>query len=937
MASETELERLVVRLVGDVSQYVTSLNKASSTTQIAADSIAKEMEKSTAAVSSSSAKSASIVDTAAKEMAASLKKGEAVTRSVESALDKYNRTVTDNSSLLKSGAITQDTYNRALDTAKGKLDASNKSTVDLAKTSQAATAAIATLAAGLGFWKSFDAFSQQEAAERRLSAALSSNGHNVQKVSEDYKAFAATIEKTTTTSDQAALGFLQQAETFGITGEAAKRATTNAIALADAQNKEAKETLRATVELERGKTTMLEEYFPALKDIEDSTKKVAKAQELLAKTIGVSSAKAQSSAGQIEQLRNSWSGFLEMVGATIAKGLNPVIAELKNLAEWFKELPSEVKTAIAVGLTFITLLGATGAAIAATSALMAAAGPAIAAYTAGLTKAGLAGAGLRIAIVALAVYGVKSLLELAAGTAKLNAALDESAKLTDKVQQLNAKNQAKALGLIGEISNPNRKIDEIKKQIDNATKNASGLEQQLSTAKKKLDTLTESRGKAVVRSLFPSVFGEAERTEFAEAKSAVDDLRKRIGDTAGFTDKLKSELSLAEGRTTTLEAKAAIDEMTKSLKLEAATIGMTSTQVDLYRIKLLGANDAALMAVKSQAAYVERLKEFGKVKSDIDTILAEAKDFALFGELDEDSAKIERIREQVRKLKADVAKAGPDDTAMRLERFAFPDKSDEEIARKAGETARRQAENAVQPFIDKLNEAEGMLVRKKDIEAHKKLVEEAAAVVEQLATPVEQYAKTVEQLNKLFGTGLISEKVFERGMEDAKKKLDDATNSAKDFNSELQKLDGALVGSAEAQARIEADFERRRHNLQANRNLTQKMLEAPVQKVTLELLRGTQSVDATTGYFVQMVEQLSSINKFLGASRPDRDIKNGIPLPSPQRIEVAPPPRAVASEVQKDDIDRKEMIALLSRMSGFLDSISKRDPLNVGITNIGGN
>lgn len=93
---------------------------------------------------------------------------------------------------------------------------------------------------------------------------------------------------------------------------------------------------------------------------------------------------------------------------------------------------------------------------------------------------------------------------------------------------------------------------------------------------------------------------------------------------------------------------------------------------------------------------------------------------------------------------------------------------------------------------------------------NKKLMEEGARVTKEFRTPTEKFADRVKELEKMLEAGAISETTFGRAMEDAKKKLKEAEKGAKGARQEIQSFDAALVGSAEAASRIQAQRDRLR-------------------------------------------------------------------------------------------------------------------------------
>lgn len=215
------------------------------------------------------------------------------------------------------------------------------------------------------------AFNTQERAEKQLEAALESNGREVKSLLADYKQFASALQGITTVGDETTLQMLQQAEAMGLSGESAKRASKNAIALAKAMGLNEKSALRYTASLEQGTTTMLNRYLPVLKDIEDDTERAAKAQQLLANMFKVAEAEAKTFGGVVQQMKNDLGDLFEEFGGIIAEALTPFVKMLSQVVKWFQKLSPATKKWI-VGIA--ALVATLGPALVALGGLVAALG-----------------------------------------------------------------------------------------------------------------------------------------------------------------------------------------------------------------------------------------------------------------------------------------------------------------------------------------------------------------------------------------------------------------------------------------------------------------------------------------------------------------------------------------------------------------------------------
>jgi hypothetical protein len=196
------------------------------------------------------------------------------------------------------------------------------------------------------------AFATQEQAETKLRGALEANGRAVRALMADYKAFASQRQRETVVGDETTLGMLQQAEALGLTGEAAKRAVTEAIGLARALGMAEKSAVRYTASLAEGDTTMLNRYLPVLKEIDDQATRVAKAHELLANMFGVATEEANSNTGAYQQMKNAIGDIMEKIGETFAEVFD-MKGRYKNVKEFAERFWD--RFGVPIRNTFITI------------------------------------------------------------------------------------------------------------------------------------------------------------------------------------------------------------------------------------------------------------------------------------------------------------------------------------------------------------------------------------------------------------------------------------------------------------------------------------------------------------------------------------------------------------------------------------------------------
>lgn len=255
----------------------------------------------------------------------------------------YQKMLVDAQSQTKAAAAQVESASRRIEGFSSKLTGF----------ASVAVGALAALGGKAWLGSALKNFQDAELTALKLGAALEANGRDVAAVTKDYTKFAESMEKLTTAEDDAVLAMLQTAESMGITGEAAKRAVKNSIALAAAKGGEAASYVRLTTALEQGNSEMLGRMLPALRGITDDGLRAAKAQELLGKMFGTATAEASSSAGAMKMLSRDYGNLLEDLGAVVAEVIKPVVQGLREAVAWFRALSPEIKTAttLIVGAT----------------------------------------------------------------------------------------------------------------------------------------------------------------------------------------------------------------------------------------------------------------------------------------------------------------------------------------------------------------------------------------------------------------------------------------------------------------------------------------------------------------------------------------------------------------------------------------------------------
>jgi hypothetical protein len=182
--------------------------------------------------------------------------------------------------------------------------------------------------------KAVAAFIEQEQAVANLRTALINAGDAGASSLGAMQDFASGIQAITTKGDEATLALASYIATVGeLSGDALQRATTATLGLARATGQGEQIMARAYLNAMQGNFSMLERYIPALRAATTEQEKMALVQGLAANGFKLLESDAQTAGGQIQQMKNTFGDFMELVGARIAPVLADVAGGVKRFAE----------------------------------------------------------------------------------------------------------------------------------------------------------------------------------------------------------------------------------------------------------------------------------------------------------------------------------------------------------------------------------------------------------------------------------------------------------------------------------------------------------------------------------------------------------------------------------------------------------------------------
>jgi hypothetical protein len=188
--------------------------------------------------------------------------------------------------------------------------------VSAAKLAAAAVAAaFAARAVARKISEATQAFIKQDDAIKRLDATMRIFGGSSRQTVNFFREQAAAIQKVTTSSDEALLGMFATAKQLGVQTDRIVDVTKAAIGLAAGLGISEKAMLRYVALAQKGDTTMLRRYLPALRSMTDQQEQLNFVMQDGAKAFEVVQEQTDSLGGRIKRMRNASSDAKESVGA----------------------------------------------------------------------------------------------------------------------------------------------------------------------------------------------------------------------------------------------------------------------------------------------------------------------------------------------------------------------------------------------------------------------------------------------------------------------------------------------------------------------------------------------------------------------------------------------------------------------------------------------
>lgn len=924
MATEAEVESLFVRFTGDMSAYAATLAASIQATEAAVkiiEAATAKLVKSGADGSAEGAKRASDLAKAEAEKAKLMAEGARVTRSVETASERYSRTLSELNNLLGAGAISTDTYSRAaLAASRAYKDASSSMSglTDSVRAYATAvvTATTVTLAFG-GARRAISLASEAESAEVAFGTMLKSMERGKQMVA-DIQKLAADTPLTQNDLMPASRTLLQ----FGVSGSKVipTLKLLGDVTGADAQRLQSMSLAFGQMSaagrlMGQDLLQMVNAGFNPLNEISRTTGKsmaVLKDEmekgQITVKMVEDALISATSAGGQFEgfmekqskTLKGVWSTAKDDVDAslrTIGKELvdNLYIKDIvkgiseaaKALTDWVKNLSGTSKTllAIVVGVT-AAIAALTLTVVAASLAVRGAvlvwtlATEVLTLVATKFSMASLAAGGFKLALIGLGIYAVKALYDIVTGADEARRRLEEMKKTSEEIKNNMDKSTDKFIKDVMGLTDVEDKLKKVNAELEQI--NGKSIDPKLLKGLEPPDPSKYKNFIDLVEALqqFNSKLPASNPGQMAEALESQRKVIERLNylrqhgiegikekytpgmDTKGAIDIEEKYKNRIDATVEALKArKDKLTELQEELKKASMDSGQLSVTFKKVKDELKEINDFA------------GLDKYNKQLVELDIIMTK---------LNTDPSIRKRIMDEVMLAQA-AAKQKELTVAVRDYTMALMEEQ-----RTMGQTTEQQKymelvrKGAKGAQMDTLAATISTTLAMKD---QVRLMEEGKKLMEEYKDPVEKYSSEVADLKEMLKQKFITPEVFNKGLEQAQKHFADATGAAKAYQDALRGIQGAAFGSAEAMSRMNAQN---------------------------EMFKGLAPLP------------LNSIEyKFKNP-----DWMNKLPNFQPDA------PKAMQQGMLQGDQDRDAIVKLLGRMATSLESIDKKPSVNLKPANL---
>ena len=530
-----------------------------------------------------------------------------------------------------------------------------------------------------------------------------------------------------------------------------------------------------------GTSEQIKQYEKNLKEATGFTEDVAGKQQ---ETFGA----------QMKMLWNQIRNVAMEIGNKLVPMIKTLANWVKGLIEWWNGLNETVKTVIFWTGAFLAALGPILIAIGSLLGMIAAAILGYVAFTLVL-KSGiiaqmasaaaqwLLNAAIAAAPFAIFAVGVAAVWKLSsaiynanADVQKLNQEMEKSGNLQSRLMEITRKGYEETNKEIESLKNPEDKFKRLSKELELAKRNAKGTSDSVArlgkTAEESAPTMLSlyQAGKAVHQTNLNMLKETEERLEMQrdrvqELQDQYNQAKQDLEEYNAIAERTGMD---ADQFLLIREQHEALEKMNEELEEQAATVGMTAGEIEIWRAKQAGANEETIKELElmeeKNAGFRQQIEQYNEAKKAAEDLAAAEKD----------------------RLKANEDTV--DEMQKEIETFGMSSRQ-----RRIYEMETRGATKAQLEFA-KAQDAYLTEQEKKD-----KLMKKGEQLTKSLRTEEEKLKDGEEELKKMLQEGAIDLETYSRGME----KLHEKSKKEFKVKFKVSGVDAVIAGSADAAARLE--------------------------------------------------------------------------------------------------------------------------------------
>jgi len=383
--------------------------------------------------------------------------------------------------------------------------------------------------------------------------------------------------------------------------------------------------------------------------------------------------------------------------------------------------------------------------------------------------------GLKLAMAGVVAYSAVKIAEFSPANQRRLQGYQQALEEVQRTEQARTTEEAERaqsfMTTLPGMSKENKK-QALEKEIYSRT-NIMGEE--AGTLKSRIDVenaekrLAELKGRtiAMISKILP---GETKiEAMIKEQEEALKGANERYAQEVEYVQKLKDELEKLKDPAKDPALVKAIKDYNEQLEMQAMTFGMTNDEIKIYELRHHGATDAMLANTIALQAQIRDLEQQKKAEEMSSKAMSDAQD-----QLDSMTNSLQK--------EIDTIGMTAEETALYNLQLLGLDES---------MTAYYKT----------------MLEVKRTSEEHNKALQEGKDLTERYLNPVEKFARETQKLDRLMAEGAISQEIYDRAIKDAAESFNKAETGARGARREIERLDGVLAGGAEARFRVASFIE----------------------------------------------------------------------------------------------------------------------------------